>query len=54
MLIFVSIVMTAIFSFSAGRIVYDPTLKQPSKIVSVSPLDTVIDVASKRIELSSK
>ena len=46
MLIFVSIVMTAIFSFSAGRIAYDPTINKPLKWESTSKLEQVYDVAS--------
>jgi hypothetical protein len=51
MLIFVTIVMTAIFSFSAGRIAYDPTIKKPLKLESVSKLDTVYDVAETKINI---
>lgn len=48
MLPFVIVWMSVIAGFSAGRIVYDPTLKA-AKTPIVSQLDKVIDVASTHI-----
>lgn len=49
-LIAVVIIMSSIFSFSVGKIVYDPTIKT-DKVTTVSQLDKVYDVASTHIDV---
>lgn len=54
MLVFVAIVMSSIFSFSMGRIAYDPTINKPLKIERVSSLDKVYDIAETKIDTGSQ
>jgi hypothetical protein len=50
-LAFVAVWMSLIFGFSAGKIVYDPTISKPSKTASISQLDKVYDVAETHINI---